>query len=184
MLIKGKKGDVELSLKTIVGIVIGIGGLVIFFIIASSIIGIFFFSNQCKASADNLDFIKFQVDKVIESGVSETQFVSLNDKCALVGFNRFGSNIVDKPKICGLDGCLCLCQFGITNIPKCIDKKEYCALYSNVDYFNGNYNHKDLKNQLYLTGINVLNISKNDKTITILIIEDKNSENGGEFDGG
>ena len=174
MLIKGKKGDVELSLKTIVGIVIGIGGLIIFAIIAIGILKLFVASNQCEPSLEFLELIKINVDRVSSSGDGESQLISIKNNCVLVGFSKYTSSLVKKPEVCQLSSCLCLCEYGITNPGnrisfKCINKNDYCASFDSVEGFIGQFSSGELKDQVIISGNEIVNINKFDKFINMTV---------------
>ncbi|MBS3146368.1 hypothetical protein J4471_01590 [Candidatus Woesearchaeota archaeon] len=181
MLNLNKKGDTESVLKFMIGIIIGIIGLFLFFLLFQTILSFFTGYDKCEDSKVMLQFLTDNVNTVTKDKSSLEQLFSLKSGCSLVGFSKSTVNFVRKPDLCGLDSCLCLCEYGIARpnylSVKCSDSKYYCENIDNIDGFIGQFSTPTFKDQLFIAGEEILNISLQGKNINITVKDKYKFEN-------
>ena len=180
------KGALKLTLESLVGIGVGIAGILFFSFIIWITISPFINKDKCKGAEPSLDLLADKVNEVIIDGINRQQLFVFPGGCALVGFSKYGNNVVEKPKECGQNSCLCLCNENLGGSLQC---KNKCVGFSEVDNFKEVSDRPEFKDPKPLVmgtgGAKValnLNVEKQNKEIYIKIYT-PNEGNGGEFGG-
>lgn len=183
---KGEEGTGTV-LQTIQGVLLAALGIAFFFIIVQTILSIFGDKDYCEDSADNLNLLYNKINDVASTNNNDQAIFTINPGCVLIGLNKYGNNLAEKPSICYEKACLCLCNLkGDENNPYDCEG-EVCSVFSELELIKGDYKTENLKDVFFLyaskdktigpgpevTTRHILNISKIDKGIYIKNLESK-----------
>ena len=156
-----------------------------FFVIVQTILSMLTDKDYCEDSVQYLNLLYNKVNNVFSTNKAEEAIFTINPGCMLIGLNKYGNNLADKPSICYEKSCLCLCSLtkDKDNPYNCAGK--VCSVFSDLENINGDYSSSGLDEKFLLKASNripigpgpqattqyILNISKVDKGVYIKILE-------------
>lgn len=140
-----KKADTHLSVKVVMGLIVGAIGLLLLLGAYVKIIKPLLAKPTCDNYNIYLDNVVQDVNEVASSeSLMKTEFVAFDKNCALHAFSKEQESFVTRPDFCYKVSCLCICY------DKDCKKAKYCEQFDNVDVFKGDYEENNFNEQVYV----------------------------------
>ncbi len=145
-----KKG-VTMMLKAIIGVLLVVGGILVFFNVFGAVVGILFPSpDECRASENSFNLLNEFVDGIVdgEFDSNEVLFLKLQERCDVVSFDSVNLDVVKRPTQCVGRSCLCLCYREEDEDKLSEDdcrRYNFCQTFKGIDF-------KSISGPVYLEG--------------------------------